>query len=300
MLWILLAISSHFFWALVNLGDKYIVSHRVRNPYVYMMWLGLFGILLSICFIPFVDFFIPPLHLLLLLLFAGSTYFFGGLPYIRAMQLEEPTRVNVWWNLIPIFILLIEVFLLKRTFSGIEFAAFFVLIFGAVVGSIHVRRGAVFFSRAFFYMVAAGITFAIAIVTIDYVTQFVSFWVTFIWTNIFSFLSSLSLLCFASIRKEYREGFRTLDMIGKSGVIGVSIFEHIGILLNHWALFLGSPTLILSLEGTQVLFVFFIATTLSFLAPRVMKEEIDKGNLLVKISAIALMLIGILLLRHTY
>ena len=34
MSWILIAVSAHLFWAFVSIGDKYIVSKRVKNPYV--------------------------------------------------------------------------------------------------------------------------------------------------------------------------------------------------------------------------------------------------------------------------
>ena len=80
MHWIFLQLISHFFWSLVNVGDKYIVNEKIQNPYVYMVLLGLFG-LWSIILIPFIEFFIP-YHILFLIVIAGAVYFYGGLPYI--------------------------------------------------------------------------------------------------------------------------------------------------------------------------------------------------------------------------
>src|SRR3989339_547862 len=109
MLWILLAVFSHFFWAVGNIGDKYVVSKRVKNPFVYLVWITMLGIF-SIALIPWIGFFIPSFKTSVFLIIGGALYFYGGLPYMRAMQIEEPTRINVFWGLIPIFSFLIGKF----------------------------------------------------------------------------------------------------------------------------------------------------------------------------------------------
>ena len=93
MFWIFPALASHFFWALVNIGDKYIVGNRVKNPYVYLMWLNMIGIL-ALALIPFVDFYMPEPRLLLWIALAGALWFFGGCENVDAVEISRATARN--------------------------------------------------------------------------------------------------------------------------------------------------------------------------------------------------------------
>ena len=130
-------------------GDKYIMSKKITNPLVYFFGFGWLAALLDCCWLrglalcsvsKILDFDI----------YNEFGVCFGGLPYLMAMKIEEPTRINVWWNLIPIFTLIGEWFIFHQMLSVGQLAAFAILITGAFVASIHagkeIRRVA---SRAF-------------------------------------------------------------------------------------------------------------------------------------------------------
>jgi len=70
----------------------------------------------------------------------------------------------------------------------------------------------------------------------------------------------------------------------------------LGIFFNQWALVLGSAALVYALEGFQVIFVFIIATLMSIFLPHIVKEKLDKRNMLLKLLALTIMIIGILIL----
>ncbi|PIZ94426.1 MAG: hypothetical protein COX81_03625 [Candidatus Magasanikbacteria bacterium CG_4_10_14_0_2_um_filter_37_12] len=295
MNWIFYAIVAHFFWALTNIGDKYIVGHRVKNPYVYLVWMTMSGII-SVVFIPYIDFFIPDTQTLVYLCIAGVAYFFGGLPYIRAMQLEEPTRINVWWNLIPLFSFGLGWIIFGDMLSSQQLLAFVVLVFAAFVASVHIRKKIFSFSRAFGLMVIATFSYALYAVMLDRAMFYISFLHAFVWVHLIMFVCAGTLF----ISKQFRTDFfeQSYGLKGNLGgvVAGITLLDHAGIFFHQIALSLAIPSLVFAFEGSQVIFVFIIATLLSFFLPHIVKEEIDKKNILLKILAILLMGVGVVLL----
>ncbi|MBT3538918.1 DMT family transporter [Candidatus Parcubacteria bacterium] len=296
MTWIFLAILAHFFWALVNIGDKYAISNKIKNPYVYLVWLTWMGII-TVFLIPFVNFSIPPTNIMLLLILSAGVYFYGGLPYVKAVQIEEITRVNIWWNLIPFFSLFIGWIFIGEKLILSELAALFILVLGAVVASFHFKRRAIVFSKALWLMVIACFSYAIYAVIFRYITQVIPFVEAFIWFSLFMIIFSFSMFISKRFRKDFIREYKHLDFKLGGVVAGVSILDNVGIFFNIWALSLGPAALVFAFEGTQVLFVFIMATLLSIFFPKIIKEELDKRNVILKIVALVIMVVGILILN---
>ena len=117
-------------------GDKYIMSKKITNPLVY--FLVLVGWLRYWIAVGSVDWLLCSVSKILDFdIYNEFGVCFGGLPYLMAMKIEEPTRINVWWNLIPIFTLIGEWFIFHQMLSVGQLAAFAILITGAFVASIH-------------------------------------------------------------------------------------------------------------------------------------------------------------------
>lgn len=297
-LWIPIAIFSHLFWAVVNIGDKYVVSNRIKNPYVYLVWLMLFGII-AILMIPFIDFALPEKVTFLWILLASAFYFFGGFPYLKAMQQEDVTRVNIWWSFVPIFSLVIGWFAIDEQIYGQQLIAFIVLIAGALLASIHVKKGAIRFSKALVLMIIACIAYASYGVILRYITQDYSFLNAFVWTHIFMFGFAVLSLAVGPFRKAFKREFDKVDFRLGTLIFSISVADHLGILLNIWALSLGPVALVFAMEGFQAVFVFLMAFGLSAFSKIDLKEEINKKNVILKLAALVLMISGIVLLNLT-
>jgi len=148
MSWIIFAILANFFWALGNVADKYIVGNRVKNPYVYQVWLIFFSVI-YIILIPFINFILPDWYTFGWLCMAAIFYFIGSLFYIKAMQLEEVTRINIWLNLVPIFSMCFAWLLLGELLSSHQFLAFSLFIIGSIVASFRIRQKYIVFLKDF-------------------------------------------------------------------------------------------------------------------------------------------------------
>lgn len=295
MLWVFLAISAHFVWAWVNIGDKYLVSHRIKNPYVYIVLLSLIGIISAIL-IPFIDFQIPNFRTFILLCLAAGANFYGGFPYIKAMQWEEPTRINVWWNLIPLISLMLGWFLFDEQLNNIQLFSFFILLVGAFIGSFHARGKSFRFSKAFLYMLVACFSFSLYAIMFHEATSGVSIMSGFIWVHMLMAAFSFTIFISSTFRKHFVEELKGFSGQTVGFVIGISFIDKLGNLFNQWALTFSSAALVFAFEGSQVIFVFLIATVLSLFFPRIVKEEIDRRNIMLKIVAVACMVVGVVVL----
>jgi len=299
MSWMFISISAHLCWALANLGDKYLVSKRIRNPYVYVLWLYQLSVVPVVVLIPFVDFFVPSGASLVWLMAAGILWAFSGMPYIKAMQIEEPSRINMYWSLIPVFILLFSTLFLGERFTHVQLFAFVLLVFGSVIASVHAKGKGLSFSRAAKLMIIATLGFSIQITIMDYVFATVPFLVGFIWFSLFGAVAASVIALSPWIRSEYVRELKRMSGIVKIGLPTVVLIDLSGTALSQLAISLGPAALVLAFEGSQILFVFLISTFLSLFYPHIIKEDLDKRNVFLKLTALIFVIAGTFVLAFS-
>lgn len=296
MLWIFLAILAHFLWALVNLADKYLLEKRISYPFMYAGWATLMGTGVSILFLPFIEFVYPSFSQWVLIISASCLYISSIYFYLRAIKIEEPTRINVWWNLVPVFALCIEVLFLNRDVARIEYAAIALLLFGAMLASIHIGKRAIVWSSVVWSMMFSCAGFALYAVLFGFLAEEIPFAFLFVLMCVCRSLIFVSFSVSGTFRKKML--LSTKELRG-STLILVALFallDYLGIFVNNWAISLSNSAFAFAFEGTQVLFVFIIATLLSIFYPHIIKEEIDRKNILLKIAALVIIICGTVLM----
>lgn len=295
MFWLIIALTPYLLWSIVAVLDKYVVAHKVKNPAVFWVWQMYLAAPLLLL-IPFVGFTIPTPSILFWCFIAGFLYFFAALPYYFALQIEEMSRVNILWNLTPLFTLLGGYFFLHNRLSFFQLVAFFLLVAGGITASIHVGIGKLRLSRAFVLMLWSSVMYAVAWLALDYVTASIPFVHAYLLLILFAVLSSLFMFFSRKFRKDFIEHVRALDRKLVGSLFTVSLFDHVGIFFGVWAFSFGFASLFTALEGFQSVFVFAIAIVMSMYVPHILKEELDRKNVILKLIAIVLMGVGIVLL----
>jgi drug/metabolite transporter (DMT)-like permease len=292
MLWVSLAIFAHFCWAIVNIGDKYFVTNRLKDPLVFLWWTFLFGATFVVS-IPFVHFFVPPAGQLAWLVVAGACYFFGSIFYVKAVAIEEITRINIWWGMIPVFTLAMAWLAIGERLNAAQIFAFGLLIGGALIASLRFGIQKFVIARAFWLMACAGVLYAGYGVIFRSLTQELSFLVAFIWSNIFTTLLAFSFFASKKFRRSFRSpGNAVHGELGRK-IFALSLVDSLGVLFNVWALSLGPAALVFAMEGFQALFVFGLAIVISVKNPLLLREELDRRNVALKIIALVFMMAGI-------
>lgn len=295
MLWILLAITAHFFWAVGNVGDKYILGNKIKDPYFYLIFSELISVSL-IALIPFVKFYIPEIKLIILIALAAFLLFIAGFPYIKAIQMEEITRINIWWNMIPIFTLFIGWVTIGQKLTAVQIFALVILTSGAVIGSIYLKDKKIKFSKVVWLMATSCLFYSGYAIIFSYVSRIIPFLVVFIWIYIFVFFYSLSVFISRKFRDSFVQNIKQLDTKLIIVVVLLSLWYFIATFFNVWALSLGIAALVFAMEGFQVIFVFLLAVLISFFNPKILKEDLSYKNILLKVIALVCMVIGVAIL----
>lgn len=292
MTWLPFGILSHFFWAIVNVGDKYFLSNKFKNPYVYQLII-VFGAISSVIFIPFANFQVPDPMSLKLLLLSSAFWFTAGFPYIKALQIEDVTRINILWALVPIFSYFMAWFSLGEQLNSSQFIAFAILILATLVASIHIKKKNLKFSKGFWLMVLACLLYAGYAVTMRRITFDVEPINAFIWNGIFLAAYTVIFVALGFFRKSIINELKNNKASTFAIILGIALLGNLGVFLNVIALSLGPVALIFSLEGAQPIMVFILVFAIASFTKVKLKEELDRANIILKTISLLLMLIGI-------
>lgn len=299
MHWILLTMVTRLSWSLTNIGEKYMVDKRFKNPFVYA-FLGFIAGLLGLVVVPFIEFKMVEFDILLWIILASFSFFVGVMFYIKAVQMEEVSRINLLWSFIPVFSLIGSAYILGETLTGLQFSAFIFLVLGGFIASLHAKSSGRFrFSRATILMIIGCASISIYDIVIRYLTneRGISFGLIFVYTSIIFVLLGFLLFISREFRRDFvEESKHFLQWKVLLLILGINMLSKIGLLFDMWALSLAPAPLVNSTEGVQAIFVFLITIFLTLSFPHIITEEIDKRNIILKVIAICFVVVGLVIL----
>lgn len=295
MFWILLVLASHVCWSVENVYTKIVIGSKIKNPYIFLILLTL----LSVVVLPFINskyIFLPSFGSFWWLLLAGLFYTSAGIPYVKAMEIEEVTRVNIFWNAIPVFSLWLSWAIIGDKLSGMELVAMFFLLMGAVLASI--KKGSSIFrlSAAFWLMMLSCSLYAGYALVVRYISKTIEFPSVFFWVIVFDAILINFAFLFKNIRYDFVETIRVNSKSFLIFFLLIVILGNLGLFLNQWALSLKPGALVYSFEGFQLLLVFCMAVLIAKFSPNLLEEAVDKNNLTLKILSLIMIMVGIVIL----
>jgi len=299
MNWLLIAIIAHFIFALVFVVDKYLFSHTALKPAAYAFYIGLLGGL-SILLFPF-GFGLIPAGQIAISFTAGICFVLAVFFFYKSVQLGEVSRITpVIGGLIPLFTLVLTYLFLDERLAHSQLIAFCLLVLGGLVMAWPRKK-----SRLVSGMVKsplikrlplalmAALFFALSYVLTKSIYTDYAFINGFIWIRLGGVLGSLILFILPASRKIILGTSQKIRLkTGGLVVINKALSGTAFILLNY-AIFLGSVTLVNSLQGIQYVFLLILALFLSKKFPQIIKEQISQGAVLQKVIAIIFIGLGL-------
>jgi uncharacterized membrane protein len=293
MLWVLLSLLAAFMWAAGNVIDKYVLTKWLRNPSVPILFSGTIGLAAAIVVFILNGFYQLSLINTVLALFAGGLVTAMNLLYFRAVKREEISRVVPLFYIAPLFVLVLAAAFLGEVFTYAKYAGILLLVAGAfIISSKSLLRPR--FGRAFWFMVLASLTAAINLVIGKYLLGFADFWTVFSYLRIGEFAAAVPVFYFT-----FGHLSSAMKSHGKrvAGVISLNTFLNLAAKLTMIiAVSVGYVTLVDALSSMQAFFVLTIAVALSIFYPKIMKEDIGRRTVLLKLAATALMFFGVFLI----
>jgi drug/metabolite transporter (DMT)-like permease len=216
--------------------------------------------------------------------------------YLRALQIEETSRVAAMVYVFPVFVFLGAFVFLGEILTIKDYAGGTLLVLSAFLVSYKPAKkdGRKGFSPALKYMAVFWVFTAAFALAAKYLLSFMNEWHLLLWTSLGGFLTVLPLLGWGEIRKEVSEYLRISPYIF-SVLIADELFDFLGRSAFIFAYSLGSVALVSSVSALQPFITLFYVVLLGLFVPGILTEEMDRKTIALKIAAILLIVAGVYL-----
>lgn len=297
MFWIYAAIISAATAGIVSIIDSHLLSRKMPSLWSYILPVGILQLimgLVALAFEPFpaaVDF-----TTYLVALGAGLSGSFAIILMLSTMRSNEVSRIIPVVNTSPIFVALMAVPLLGEFLNLEDWIAIIMAVAGAMLVSLQLDVGArrIQLSKALFPLLISSLLFAVANIGIKFALEEITYW------NMFS----VSTVCFGvvfasfSLRPYILKELRNMKQLPQS--MSLLFFNEVlaaaaGV-LSYLAIRDGPVALVSTVLNTRPAFVFIFALALSRFFPQVLNERLSKSTVLIKFTAVAMVVGGLALL----
>lgn len=293
--WFILAVAATLIWSVSAIIVKFVRVKYIKSPIGYLIIVTPVT-LFSLVFLIFGKIHIPNLKMLLYIFIISITALAGYWLYLIAMHKEEISRVITLFGIQPLIVLILATTFLNETLTIKDYLAFPLIIIGSMLISVKkveerfkVSIGLILiFVSTFFYSIQS-LFFKLA-VEVDFVSMVILREFGFLIIMLFLFISS------KKIRKKTKED---LNQINKKKLFLIYAGECMGITgiaLSYLAIQKGPVSLVTLIQGTEGLFVIVLAALISIFIPKILKEEITKKTISLKIISALLMIAGLCLI----
>lgn len=292
--WLFFALLAPFLFGVVNLFDKFLTQRF--SPVSLNVFAGL-STGVALLALPFLGVNMP-IGVALLSLFAGALWFLAGFPYYKAVMIEEVSRVVPLWQLtVPMTVVFSLVFLGERLSAG-SYVALVLIFCGAFLISVKDIRKTLRLTPAFWLMVVAAALITAASLITKGLYSSAGFWqiqLLLLAGNLIAAAAAFAV--FGKLRKGCLGEFKN----ARSGLKFLMLFrmfvEIAAYVIFNVAIFTGSVSLSMVLDGLTGFFVFVAATLISAWWPALFREELDRKTLLTKAVAILMIIAGVFIIN---
>ena len=295
--WVIFSLFSRALWAADNIVDKLLRGRHLRDSLVLTLIAGISALFLSLVIILFNGLRWIGFGPVALIVFAGAFQVVAVFAFYQAIAKEEISRVIPLFQLTPLFVLILSLLFLKEVLTLNHYLAFVLILLGGLLISLQKTKGVFKLRVAFWWMVLSSLIYAIYAVILKSLYVAHPFWDLTVYLGFGEFLPTpLLLLLIPSSRRKLTKSLSDLKPTGWILVMLGMFFVTTASLSGLWALTIGPVTLVSVFRGFQSLFVLVYAVLLSIWLPKILKEELSKSVIGIKVVAILLMSVGLYLI----
>jgi len=292
MLWLYLALGATILWGIGNIFKKFVLEKHIKNPIFYLLFNGVFLIpVYAVIIILFVPIEISIFSLIAVLngfIFYISVYF-----QTKAFRIEEVSRIIPLGYTEVIFTLILSMIFLKEFFTFDKYIGIFLIFVGAFL--ISYEKGVVLRKGAFLVLTSSFL-FGIYMVLSKYILGFMNFMGVYFWTVMIGF----TIIQIPLLIKYKKTFFKKIKSLNKNIFLLMIILGLINTLAMMFlylpALSLGPASLVSAIDASRSFFVLLFVVILSLFFPNILKENLDKNTIILKIISSILIISGVFLI----
>ncbi|MFA6588349.1 MAG: EamA family transporter [Patescibacteria group bacterium] len=292
MSWLFFAILAPLLYGITNFFDKYLIEKRVRNPMLLTFIGGLVAAILGL--VIWLSVGLPGITFqgAAILIASGIIFQWALIPYYKALQNEDASRITPLFQLIPVFALILAAIFLGEHLHGSQIFGFCMVLAGGISLSLeNFDLKILRLKRSFWLMMLSSLMYTLPFVFFKSVD--LPFWNAIAYE--FFGLGLGSLLLFVPLKT--RQGIiAEFPRISTSAWWPISINEIIyiaGKMCTFYATTLVAVSLVTVMAAFQPFFVLLLGLGLTLWLPNIIKENIQKKTLAIKFVAIAIIIFGV-------
>jgi uncharacterized membrane protein len=289
MSWIFYAIASYAFVSVANITDKYILEKHIRDANIIVFFSGIIALLTGILIICFRGLSVFPLNQTLLILLAGILLVLYLLPYFKALDLDDASKIVPLFQAIPVFTLLLSAVFLGENLSLRQFAGFGIILACGWYLSKSDQGRALEVKPYFWLMMVSSFLCAASSVLFKSVVQLQDLWDSIAYESIGMGIGVVLVSFWPGYLRKFIRLAKTTSRTGYTALSISEIFYILFRITGNIAYSLGPVALVNVFGGFQPLFILLYGYLLTRFFPKIIKEDVSGGI----IRAKALSLIGI-------
>ncbi|MDO8593598.1 MAG: EamA family transporter [bacterium] len=302
MSWFFLALIGPFLYAITNHIDKILLEKYFKKSGVGT--LILFSSLISVFALPFIYWADPAILSvsgtdILVLAVVGILDILVLLFYFLALKDDEASVVIVFYQLVPVFGLVLGYFILGEVLTQAQLIAMALIIFGTTIISfeIDIENNFKLRHRTIAFMLAASFCWALGAVIFKAVALEEDVWRSLFWEHLMLVVVGIGIfICVRSYRTHFLSAIRD----NSKAIISLNFANEglfmLGNIVFAFAYLLAPISLVLLSNSFQTIFVMAIGIFLTIYFPNVSTEKIHARHIWQKIIAICITGIGTYLL----
>lgn len=299
MEWIIFALIGTIFFSAAGILDKLLLGGYAEDSKAYIVLQILASLLFTIpvIIIQGADFVYPES---LYALIAGSMQVLPAIFYLRAMQVEEVTKVTALEYVYPVFVFIGSIILLGETLELKNFAGGLLLLAGSFL--ISFKRNSLqglgcfaTLSPAVKPFISYWIFTAIYYISLKYLLISIDEWHLYAWMSLGSLVAIVPLMGISSTRREVGEFFKK-GKFAIGALISEEALQFLGLIFSIFAYAHGSVTLVSSVGALQPILTLMLILGMSVFVPGLaeqMNESTDRNALIQKSMSFVIVMTGI-------
>ena len=294
--WLLFALLSTVFEATSDIMDKFILNRYKQPSTSYLVSLIIIQqIFAALIFIRIGANFVYPDCLLAI----GAGFIQAGfwLSFLKAMQVEDVSKVSAMSFVYPLFIFIAAGYLLGESLSLNSYLGATLIVISAVILSYR-RTGVdspLVLSPALKYVFLFWVFSILYSIYIKYMVAFMDEWHLYMWSSVGTLIAAILLMTNKGIRDDSLMMFTKGPFVVAS-MFSEEVFDFLARIFIIFAYAEGSASLVSSVRSIQPLIVLLLVLPLNLFLPSVLNEELNRKSLASKFTAVILVALGFYLI----
>ena len=300
MTWLFFALLAPFLFALTNQIDKILLARyftKVKATTLLFYTVIVSGIIAIgiVSFKPSV--LTVPLFDAGLMFAAGIIFYFAITPFIKALSIEEASRVIPVFQIQPVLAYIFGVVLFHETLSASQALAGVIIVAGALLINLDLDNRKRFKGVVFGLVALSCLFYMLESVTFKFIGGHYGFWDATFYQYLGTAVAGVFVFM---VSRDYRSDLKKVSKEGGikllTGATLSAMLSMGGRMAFNYSLLLAPLVIVQLVQGTQAIFVLIVGTLLALFVPKYGKENISRKHMVQKIVSIVIVLTGTSLL----